>query len=83
VTHLDTIFLVDLLREAAKKEEGPATKKLDELSEKELAGSEHVACELQAGAELSRTPASERERVAEILTPSRSATRTSASLRVM
>ena len=69
MTHLDTTYLVDLLRESARNEEGPATRKLDELAEEELAISVHVACELQAGAELSRDPAKERERLEALLRP--------------
>jgi predicted nucleic acid-binding protein len=67
VTHLDTSFIVDLLREATRHEAGPATRKLDELANEELAISMHVACELHAGAELSRNPAQERERVSKLL----------------
>lgn len=63
MTHLDTSFLVDLLREAARKEVGPAMRKLEDLSEEEVAVSVHVACELRAGAELSGNAAKERERV--------------------
>jgi predicted nucleic acid-binding protein len=67
MTHLDTSFLVDLLREAAREDVGPATRKLDELAEEELGVSVHVACELQAGAELSQNPPRERERVSRLL----------------
>lgn len=63
--HLDTSFLVDLLREA-QGGEGPATRELDELAEEELCISVFVACELEAGVELSRRPERERERVAEL-----------------
>lgn len=42
MTHLDTSFLVDLLREAARGEEGPAHAALDRLAEEELA----VVCTL-------------------------------------
>lgn len=65
--HLDTSFLVDLLREHARNEHGPATRKLDELAEQELTLSVHAACELHAGAELSRQPVRERERIAALL----------------
>jgi predicted nucleic acid-binding protein len=69
VTHLDTSYLVDLLREAGRQEEGPATRRLEELSSEELRISVHEACELQAGAELSRDPAQERNRVEALLRP--------------
>lgn len=67
MTHLDTSFLVDLLREAGRGKEGPATGVLDELADEELAVSVHVVCELQAGAELSDDPEQERARVGELL----------------
>lgn len=64
--HLDTSFLIDLLREARRGGEGPATRELDELADEELCISVFVACELEAGVELSRRPERERERVAEL-----------------
>ena len=67
MTHLDTSFLVDLLRERAGGREGPAHGFLDRLADEELVVSVHVACELFAGAELSGKPARERERVATLL----------------
>ena len=63
MTHLDTSFLVDLLRETAKGSDGPARRKLASLAEEELWVSVHVACELTAGAELSRDPGVERAKV--------------------
>ncbi|MGI8548268.1 MAG: type II toxin-antitoxin system VapC family toxin [Gemmatimonadaceae bacterium] len=63
MTHLDTSFLVDLLRERARGVEGPAHRLLQMLADEELAISIHVACELYAGAELSRAPADEHARV--------------------
>jgi predicted nucleic acid-binding protein len=63
VTHLDTSFLVDLLREASDGLEGPANGLLEDLAEEELAISVHVACELFAGVELSRDPVAEHDRV--------------------
>lgn len=50
--HLDTTFLVDLLREA-RRGPGPAMAFLDTAADQELAISIHVLCELYAGAELS------------------------------
>lgn len=67
MTHLDTSYLVDLLREVARGEEGPATALLERLAEEELGVSVHVVCELHAGAELSRDPDRERSRVAEFV----------------
>jgi len=67
VTHLDTSFLVDLLREGARGEAGPAHAVLAGLEDDELVISVHVACELHAGAEISDHPARERRRVADLL----------------
>ncbi len=67
MTHLDTSFLVDLLREAAGGKEGPAHAVLDRLADEELAVSVHVACELYAGAELADDPERECTRVASLL----------------
>ena len=63
MTHLDTSFLVDLLRERARGREGPAQRLLSTLADEELSISIHVACELHAGAELSSAPAAEHARV--------------------
>ncbi len=64
MTHLDTSFLVDLLREGSRGRRGPATSLLKMLEREELAISVHVACELFAGAELAKAPTEERRRVA-------------------
>ncbi len=69
MTHLDTSFLIDLLREAARDEEGPATARLEALGEEELGVSVHVVCELHAGAELSKDPPGERARVEALVRP--------------
>ncbi|HSF16336.1 MAG TPA: type II toxin-antitoxin system VapC family toxin [Vicinamibacteria bacterium] len=61
--HLDTTFLVDLLRESARKKPGRASALLREIEEEEFAASVHVLCELHAGVELSKNPDEERERV--------------------
>ncbi|HEX5438237.1 MAG TPA: type II toxin-antitoxin system VapC family toxin [Gemmatimonadaceae bacterium] len=63
MTHLDTSFLVDLLRERTRGAEGPAHRLLQTLADEELAISIHVSCELHAGAELSDAPAEEHLRV--------------------
>ena len=65
--HLDTSFLVDLLRENSKGSAGPASTALGSLHEEPLAISVFVACELEAGVELARAPASERGKVEELL----------------
>jgi predicted nucleic acid-binding protein len=67
VIHLDTSFLVDLLREAGREEAGPATLFLEKAQEEELGISVHVACELHAGAELSRNPSQERRRIERLM----------------
>jgi tRNA(fMet)-specific endonuclease VapC len=69
VTHLDTSYLIDLLREAARGEDGPATARLEGLADEELGVSLHVLCELHAGAELSGDPARERSRVESLVRP--------------
>ena len=61
--HLDTSFLVDLLRESARGKPGRATKFLGEIEEEQLAACVHVQCELHSGAEQSRRPEEERRRV--------------------
>jgi predicted nucleic acid-binding protein len=51
VIHLDTSFIVDLMREQRADRVGPASTWLDGLPEDEvLALSVHVVCELMAGA---------------------------------
>jgi tRNA(fMet)-specific endonuclease VapC len=65
--HLDTSFLVDLLRESGRDEAGPASRFLDKVEGEELGISVHVACELHAGAELSKNPAQERRRVERLI----------------
>ena len=64
--HVDTSFLIDLMREAARRLDGPATRFLEARPEEALGASVFVLCELAAGAELARDPASERERVARL-----------------
>jgi tRNA(fMet)-specific endonuclease VapC len=66
VIHIDTSFLVDLLRETARGEPGPATARLEELSDEDLWLSVHAACELHAGAEGSDRPALDRQRVSSL-----------------
>lgn len=61
--HLDTSFLVDLLREAARGSEGLASRFLATVRDEELGISVFVACELAAGAAMSTRPTQERRRV--------------------
>ncbi len=61
--HLDTSFLVDLMREARRAEEGPATLQLSEMEDDELWISVHSVCELFAGVEMSARPSKERAKV--------------------
>jgi predicted nucleic acid-binding protein len=61
--HLDTSFLVDLLRESRRGHHGPASAFLDTVEGEELRVGVHVVCELLAGAELSRPASAERQRV--------------------
>jgi predicted nucleic acid-binding protein len=67
VTHLDTAFIVDLLREQARGARGPAHRLLDGLSDEELAVPVFVACELEAGAARAANPERERTRVRALL----------------
>ena len=60
--HLDSSFLIDLLRETARERPGPAFDLIESLDASEvLAVSVHVVCELRAGAELSRRALQEHE----------------------
>lgn len=65
--HVETSFLVDLMREAARGESGPATRFLESRPEEVLGASVFVFCELAAGAELARDTTRERERVARLM----------------
>lgn len=68
MTHLDTTFIVDLLRESRRGERGPAQELLEELSEEPLAVAVHVACELYAGVALAKAQKEERSQVDALLT---------------
>ena len=61
--HADTSLLVDLLRDATRGTRGPATALLEEIAREETRVGVHVVCELLAGAEGSRRPTVERQRV--------------------
>lgn len=60
--HLDTTFLVDLLREA-RRGPGPATAFLEAVADQELVISVHALCELHAGAELSNNSPREQQAI--------------------
>ena len=61
---VDTSFCIDLMRENRRGEAGPATRRLESLSDTPLQMSIFVLCELQAGARLSRRPRAELRKVA-------------------
>ena len=66
--HLDTSFLIDLLRETSAGKPGAALDLIESLDPAELLGvSVHVVCELRAGAELSRHPLREHEALDQLL----------------
>ena len=65
--HLDTTFLVDLLREERRRKPAGAAAFLQERPDEELRISVHAACELFAGVEAARLPDEERGRVAALL----------------
>ena len=65
--HLDTSFLVDLLREQKRDRFGAASTCLEALPEDEvLAVSVHVVCELMAGAHAAGAPRGEVERLSRL-----------------
>ncbi len=66
--HLDTSFLVDLLRESTRRVPGAATSLLDTIEGEEVRVGVHVVCGLLAGAELARQPGVERQRVRQLWT---------------
>jgi predicted nucleic acid-binding protein len=64
VIHLDSAFLIDLLREMAREQPGGALDFIESLPDTEtLAVSVHVVSELRAGAEPSRRPLREHEKL--------------------
>ena len=66
--HLDSSFLIDLLREHVRERPGPAFGCIEALDESEvLAVSVHVVCELRAGAELTRRVLAEHEALDRLL----------------
>ncbi len=66
--HLDSSFLIDLLRETSRERLGPAFEAIESFDKDEaLAVSVHVVCELRAGAELARLPLREHEALDRLL----------------
>ena len=66
--HLDTSFLIDLLRQTSAGKPGAALDLIESLDPAELLGvSVHVVCELRAGAELARHPLREHEALDQLL----------------
>jgi len=63
VIHLDTSFAIDLLRESARKQQGPAQTFLKQHLEETVGISVFAVCELFMGAELSAKAALETERI--------------------
>lgn len=61
--HLDTSFLVDVIRESRREVEGPARTWLADNSHEQLAVSVPVLCEMLVGAELHEEPEQEARRV--------------------
>jgi tRNA(fMet)-specific endonuclease VapC len=62
VIHLDSSFLIDLLRETAREQPARAFDLIESLDPSEVLGvSIHVVCELRAGAELARRPLQDHE----------------------
>lgn len=65
--HLDTSFLVDLLREQSRDAGGPATRWLERNAASELAVWFFVQCELEPGAAGAAHPIREREKIRTLL----------------
>ena len=66
--HLDSAFVIDLLRETVRGRPGGALDWIESADEREtLAISVHVVCELRAGAELARQSLKEHEALNEVL----------------
>jgi predicted nucleic acid-binding protein len=68
VIHVDTSFLIDLLRETTRERPGAAFDLIESLDAKDILGvSVFVVCELRAGAELFKQPAREHAALDELL----------------
>jgi tRNA(fMet)-specific endonuclease VapC len=67
VIHLDTTFLVDVLRERRHNRVGPASAYLEALPDDDVLGvSVHVLSELMAGVHAAGAPAGERDRISRL-----------------
>jgi tRNA(fMet)-specific endonuclease VapC len=70
VIHLDTSFLIDVVRERHRRVEGRAVQCLLSFGDDvDLAVSVHAICELLAGAERARRPMHERRQIEAVLAP--------------
>jgi len=68
VIHLDSSFLIDLLRETARERPGRAFELIESFDANEILGvSVHVVCELRAGAELARQAQQEHKALDDLL----------------
>jgi predicted nucleic acid-binding protein len=67
ILHVDTSFLIDLLRERRRGSRGPARTFLATHPDDELRMSVFVACELWTGVERSRRPTEERRTVGRLI----------------
>ncbi len=65
--HVDTSFLIDLLRGKNNPRGGAARDLLSSFGDDEIVASVYVACELAAGVELAAAPDLERRRVTALL----------------
>ena len=66
MTHLDTSFIVDLLRESRRGGSGPARALLSTLGDEPLGLSVFACCELEVGVERSHHPERERKKIADV-----------------
>jgi tRNA(fMet)-specific endonuclease VapC len=67
VIHVDTSFLIDLMREQARQKPGPAVRFLEEHAGDAIGASVFVVCELEAGAARAARPDSERAKLRTIV----------------
>lgn len=65
--HLDSAFLIDLMREQRRRRPGPATAWLEAHAHEDLGASVFVVCELEAGAARADDPDRERARLHAVL----------------
>lgn len=69
VIHVDTSFVIDLLREQARGNPGAASTFLEAHASDHLRASVFVSCELEAGAGGSSSPIAERARLRALMQP--------------